>query len=193
MCPKEHRRWHPVEERRAQQRGRIFGHENDLEDRRLHAGLDAVTDVARQVAQEVGVQNVVFLTGTGIQPDIKDKVLCPRFMSPKPMPVSKVKPGQSLTWWLLLPPHRRQANAKTHRVPLGIWKTPSSLVMAYSTPFLTTPKTPCSTLKNSSCKRCMCLPSQVSVKPFSRGIHSLGWGWDSPVLLLTVGGQKVRL
>lgn len=105
MCPKEHRRRHPVEERRAQQRRRVFGEQNDLENRRLQAGLEAIIDVARQVAQEVGVQNVLFLTGTGIQPDGEDKVLGACFVGPESMPVSKAK-RQSLrlvTWWVLFP------------------------------------------------------------------------------------------
>ena len=95
MYPKEHRRRHPVEERRAQQRRRVFGEQDDLENRRLQAGLEAIIDVARQVAQEVGVQNVLFLAGTGIQPDGEDEVLGACFVSPESMPVSKSQTSDS--------------------------------------------------------------------------------------------------
>ena len=50
---------------------------------------------------------------------------------------------------------------KTYRVPADKWKNPSSLMTVYSTPFLTAPNTPCSTLKYSSCKRYICLPYQL--------------------------------
>lgn len=105
MCPEEHRRRHPVEERRAQQRRRVFSEQNGLENRRLQAGLELIIDVARQVAQEVGVQNVLCLTGTGIQPDGEDKLLGACFVSPESMPVSKVKRRslRSVIWWLLFP------------------------------------------------------------------------------------------
>lgn len=174
MCPKEHRGRHPVEERRAQQRRCVFGKQDDLENRRLQTGLDAIIDVARQVAQEIGVKNVLF-TGTGIQPDGEDKVFGACFVSPETMPVSPKRGSSDQSWWVV-----SRGRAITHRVPRGMWKTPSSLVMAYSTPSLTAPNTPCSTLKNSSCKRWICLPSQtLRLVPFAKmgspGLY-LQWG-----------------
>lgn len=72
MYPNERPDRHPIQERRAQEGGCVFSEQNDLENGRLQAGLEAIVDVARKVAQEVHVKNRV-ITLAGIQPDGEDE------------------------------------------------------------------------------------------------------------------------
>lgn len=74
MYPNEQPGRHPIQERRAQEGGSVFSEQNDLENGRLQAGLEAIVDVARKVAQEVHVKNIVIILA-GIQPDGEDKSL----------------------------------------------------------------------------------------------------------------------
>ena len=155
MYPNEQPDRHPIQERRAQDGGRVLGEQNDLENGRLQAGLEAVVDVARKVAQEVHVKNIVVALA-GIQPDGEDESFRGRFMAPESVAASprrgfwSVETALEANMWDMVSVCRR---VKTYRVPAGMWKVPSSLVMVCSTPFLATANTPCSTLKYSSCKR----------------------------------------
>ena len=68
MCPNEQPDRHPIQKRWAQEGGCVFTEQNDLEHGRLQAQVEAIVHVARKVAQEVYVENMV-VTVTGIQPD----------------------------------------------------------------------------------------------------------------------------
>jgi hypothetical protein len=73
VYPKEYRCRQQVQGSRAYERRRTFGHQNDLKKGRLYAGLVAIVEVARQVAQEVHVKNMVTLAA-GIQPAVEDEI-----------------------------------------------------------------------------------------------------------------------
>ena len=64
---------HPIQERRAQGGGRVFSEQNDLEDGGLQACFEAIVEVARNVAQEVHVKDIVVILA-GIQPTGEDEI-----------------------------------------------------------------------------------------------------------------------
>lgn len=68
MYPNKQPDRHPIQERRAQEGGYVIGEQNELENGRLQVGLEAIVDVARKVAEEVHVKNMVIILA-GIQPD----------------------------------------------------------------------------------------------------------------------------
>lgn len=74
MYPNEQPDRHPIQERRAQDGGSVFSEQNDLENGRLQAGLEAIVKVARKVAEEVDIKNIVIILA-GIEPDAEDESL----------------------------------------------------------------------------------------------------------------------
>ena len=73
MYPNEHPDRHPIQERWAQKGGCVFTEQNDLEHGRLQAQVEAIVHVARKIAQEVHVENVV-IAAARVQPDGKDEI-----------------------------------------------------------------------------------------------------------------------
>ena len=73
MHPNDRPVGHPIQERRAQGGGGVFSEQNDLEDGGFQARLEAIVDVAGNVAQEVHINDIV-ITLTGIQPDGEDEI-----------------------------------------------------------------------------------------------------------------------
>lgn len=72
MYPNEQPDRHPIQERRAHEGGCVFSEQNELENGRLQAGLEAIVGIARKVAHEVHIKNMV-TTLAGIQPDREDE------------------------------------------------------------------------------------------------------------------------
>lgn len=62
MYPEEQPDWHPIKEGRAEEGGRMFREQDNLENGWLHPGLQAIIEVARKVAQKVLVQNMIATT-----------------------------------------------------------------------------------------------------------------------------------
>jgi hypothetical protein len=64
---------HPIQERRAHERRSVLKEQNDLEDAWLYFRRDAISEVTRNIAQEVYVKNMILMIAR-IHPDIENKI-----------------------------------------------------------------------------------------------------------------------
>lgn len=98
LCNPGHRNVYPREEpdrhreRRTQERGRIVDEQNELERRGLQSRLLTIGEVARLVAQEVHINNVVYVLAW-ICPGLEDKVFGSGLMAPESM---TTRPGHQV-------------------------------------------------------------------------------------------------